>query len=105
MDDNQSRSDLDQRLARLVDGDATADDIAALEKILDGNPDAQRRYVHYLDLHQELLARGCDGEIDGSRQEQSSLDSSDTNSSNVSRINVAALFTCAAALLLSLIHI
>ena len=101
MDDNQSRSDLDQRLARLVDGDATADDIAALEKILDGNPDAQRRYVHYLDLHQELLARGCDGEIDGSRQEQSSLDSSDTNSSNVSRINVAALFTCAAALLLA----
>jgi hypothetical protein len=49
--------DLDKLLARLVDGNAAANDIAALETLLDGNPDAQRRYVHYLDLHQELLVK------------------------------------------------
>ncbi|MCR9116048.1 MAG: hypothetical protein NXI22_03760 [bacterium] len=60
MGEKQETSDLDQLLARLVDGDATAADIAALEGLLDGNPDAQRRYVHYLDLHQELLAKEDD---------------------------------------------
>lgn len=49
--------ELDRLLAHLVGGEATAEDIAALEKLLDGNADAQRRYVHYLDLHAELLSR------------------------------------------------
>ena len=57
MDNPSNQSDLDQLLARLVDGEATGDDIAALEKLLDGNADAQRRYVHYVDLHTELLSR------------------------------------------------
>ena len=52
---------IDKFISRLVDGDATPDDIAALELLLDGNPEAQRRYVHYLDLHQELLAKGSIG--------------------------------------------
>ncbi|MBA4186945.1 MAG: hypothetical protein C0467_02900 [Planctomycetaceae bacterium] len=46
--------ELDRLLARLVDGIATADEIAALEHILGSNAEARRRYVHYLDLHAEL---------------------------------------------------
>ncbi|PHS04870.1 MAG: hypothetical protein COA78_15960 [Blastopirellula sp.] len=57
MGDFKKQSDLDQLLGRLVDGEATAAEIAALEILLDGNPDAQRRYVHYLDLHGELLLK------------------------------------------------
>ena len=57
MDNPSDQSNLNRLLARLVDGEATGDDIAALEKLLDGNADAQRRYVHYVDLHAELLSR------------------------------------------------
>jgi len=50
-------SPLDNLLARLVDQRATADEIDALESILTRDPAARRRYVHYLDLHQELRQR------------------------------------------------
>lgn len=57
MDDALGSPELDQLIACLVDGQATSDDIAVLERLLDGNPDAQRRYIHYLDLHAELVQR------------------------------------------------
>lgn len=61
MDEFDDPQQIDKLLARLVDGDATPDDIAAIESLLEGNTEAQRRYVHYLDLHQELLAKGSIG--------------------------------------------
>ncbi|MEW4561813.1 LamG-like jellyroll fold domain-containing protein [Bremerella sp. JC770] len=54
MDESSSFSEFDRLMARLVEGDASPQDIAKLEEYLDGKPDAQRRYVHYIDLHQEL---------------------------------------------------
>ena len=97
-----STTDLDQLLARLVDGDAMADDLAALGKLLDGNPEAQRRYVHYLDLHQELLARAESSVPTNSpvRGRGELLD--DTNRSSVPRTKVAVLVALAACLLLAL---
>jgi len=54
MDESLGLSEFDRLMARLVEGDASPEDIAKLEEYLDGKPDAQRRYVHYIDLHQEL---------------------------------------------------
>ena len=50
-------TDLDNLLAKLVDDSITDEELAALEKILDGDVSAQRRYFHYLDLHMELQER------------------------------------------------
>ena len=56
MRDSQSQHrDLDPLLARLVDETITAEELADLEHRLDGDPDAQRRYLHYLDLHADLV--------------------------------------------------
>ena len=102
MGEAQKPSELDQLLARLVDGNATIDDIAALEKLLDGNADAQRRYVHYLDLHQELLAKA------GNLAPANKLDEShgeiqdDKNRSSFPRTRGAVLVALAAGLLLAL---
>lgn len=57
MSERPADAPLDKLLARLVDQRITADEIAALESILMRDPVARRRYVHYLDLHQELLGR------------------------------------------------
>ena len=57
MRDHSTHHQLDQLLARLIDGDATERDIAKLDEILDGDSDAQRRYVHYFDLHAELVKK------------------------------------------------
>ncbi|NNE90574.1 MAG: hypothetical protein HKN23_02915, partial [Verrucomicrobiales bacterium] len=46
--------ELDAMLARLVDETISPDELADLERRLDGDPDAQRRYLHYLDLHSDL---------------------------------------------------
>ncbi|MGL4550079.1 MAG: FecR domain-containing protein [Gemmataceae bacterium] len=63
MADVGERGGLDRLLARLVDGTATTDDVVALEAILRTDPDARRHYVHYLDLHLELLERGETGAL------------------------------------------
>jgi len=46
---------LDALLAGLVDETITPAELDELERRLDGDPEAQRRYLHYLDLHAELL--------------------------------------------------
>ncbi len=50
-------TDLDNLLAKLVDDSITDEELAGLEKILDGDVSAQRRYFHYLDLHMDLQER------------------------------------------------
>ncbi|MEP3479827.1 MAG: LamG-like jellyroll fold domain-containing protein [Fuerstiella sp.] len=57
MGEKEKTDDLDQIIACVVDGTATADDMAQLNRLLDGNPEGQRRYVRYMDLHHELLER------------------------------------------------
>ena len=52
---------LDDILAKLVNDIATPDDIASLERLLHENPAAQSRYIHYLDLHSELIKRATSG--------------------------------------------
>ena len=47
---------LDTLLARLVEGTITDAEFQALEQLLDNNAEAQRRYLHYLDLHADLQA-------------------------------------------------
>lgn len=56
---NKSENDLtlDQLLGRLVDGRINAEQMLALETMLSADPESRKRYVHYLDLHEELLAR------------------------------------------------
>jgi hypothetical protein len=49
--------DLDNLLAKLVDDSIADEELANLEKILDGDVSAQRRYFHYLDLHMDLQER------------------------------------------------
>jgi len=49
--------DLDNLLAKLVDDSITDEELGSLEKILDGDVSAQRRYFHYLDLHMDLQER------------------------------------------------
>ena len=46
---------LDSLLSQLVDETMTPKEMAELERRLDGNPEAQRRYLHYLNLHADLL--------------------------------------------------
>jgi ferric-dicitrate binding protein FerR (iron transport regulator) len=46
--------DLNPLLARVVDETIKPEGLAELERRLDGDPDAQRRYLHYLDLHADL---------------------------------------------------
>ncbi|MCS5540254.1 MAG: FecR family protein [Roseibacillus sp.] len=46
---------LDQLLTRLVDKTITVEEFAALEVQLDGDAHAQKRYLHYLGLHADLL--------------------------------------------------
>ena len=45
---------LDSLLARLVDETITPTEFQELEQQLGNNLDAQRRYLHYLDLHADL---------------------------------------------------
>ena len=53
--------DLDSLLAQLVDETITPAELTRLEQCLDGDPEAQRRYLHYLDLHAELTHSGGSG--------------------------------------------
>ena len=53
-DSDSEYHELDPLLARLVDGTITLADMEKLELQLDGDPAAQRRYLHYLDLHADL---------------------------------------------------
>jgi len=55
--DIENAEELDQKIARVVDGTASPHDMAELNCLLDGNREAQCRYVRYIDLHQELLER------------------------------------------------
>lgn len=48
---------LPRLLARLIDGDLSADEAAELGMILSGNGPAQQYYFAYLDLHEELVER------------------------------------------------
>ena len=50
-------ADLDNLLAKLVDDSITAEELAGLEKMLNGDVSAQRRYFHFLDLHMDLQER------------------------------------------------
>ena len=45
---------LDSLLARLVEETITSRELADLEAMLDVNPEAQRRYLHYLGLHADM---------------------------------------------------
>ncbi len=49
---------LDQLLTRLVEKTITVEEFAALEVQLDGDAHAQKRYLHYLGLHADLLETG-----------------------------------------------
>ena len=49
---------LDTLFARLVDETISPTEFQELERQLENNPDAQRRYLHYLDLHAELESVG-----------------------------------------------
>lgn len=48
---------LDELLARLVDETIDSAEITELESLLEGNPEAQDRYLHYLGLHEDLHTR------------------------------------------------
>ena len=60
-DSSNSGKDLDSLLAELVDETISSEGLVDLEERLDGNPDAQRRYLHYVGLHTEL-GHLCGGE-------------------------------------------
>jgi len=51
-------TNLDTLLARLVDETITEAEFEKLERMLANDPDAQRRYVHYIDLHADLQEVG-----------------------------------------------
>jgi hypothetical protein len=113
MGESHKTSDLDQLLSRFVDGNATTEDIAALEMFLDDDPDAQRRYVHYLDLHQELLVRADQQDfsamafesrrssIDGGSGRGDVLGEPSYEDRSFSRTRIAAIATLAAGLLVA----
>ena len=61
MSDQFDQHTLDYLLSRLADESATPEDIAALEQMLLDDAAARRRYVHYLDLHEELRLRANEG--------------------------------------------
>jgi hypothetical protein len=48
---------LDELLARLVDETIDSAEMTELESLLEGNPEAQDRYLHYLGLHEDLHTR------------------------------------------------
>ena len=56
-------TDLDNLLAKLVDDSITDEELVVLEKILDGDVLAQRRYFHYLGLHMDLQERVTQSKI------------------------------------------
>jgi ferric-dicitrate binding protein FerR (iron transport regulator) len=63
MRDSQKESqNLDSLLAHLVDETISPEEMVDLERRLDGDPEAQRRYLHYLDLHADLVR------VDGGEQ-------------------------------------
>ena len=49
---------LEALLARLVEETITSDELEELEALLDGNAEAQRRYLHYLGLHSDMQEPG-----------------------------------------------
>lgn len=51
---------LEELLARLVDEVITPEEFEKLESLLDGDEEAQRRYLHYLGLHAEMEESGVD---------------------------------------------
>ncbi|XZE55102.1 LamG-like jellyroll fold domain-containing protein [Planctomycetaceae bacterium SH139] len=101
MDEANHPRQIDPLLARLVDGDATPDDIAAIESLLDGNPEAQRRYLHYLDLHQELLAKGNAGLADTTDEPRFGELESATNRQGVPRTKAIVILGLAASMLVA----
>jgi len=60
---SSKHTELDNLLAKLVDDSITDEELTSLEKILDGNRSAQRRYFHYLDLHMDLQERVAHAKI------------------------------------------
>lgn len=54
MSKNSRFERLDLLVARLLDGQATAEDAAELERLLVNSEEDRRRYVHYCDIHLEL---------------------------------------------------
>ncbi|MFP6881231.1 MAG: FecR family protein [Roseibacillus sp.] len=55
---------LDALLAGVVEETITAKEFAELESLLDGNPEAQQRYLHYLALHTDLQDSSAASVID-----------------------------------------
>ncbi|MEC8691906.1 MAG: hypothetical protein VX016_10140, partial [Verrucomicrobiota bacterium] len=51
---NQERKNLYRLLSSLVDESIAQDGIDELESILDGNSEAQKIYLHFIGLHQDL---------------------------------------------------
>ncbi len=79
---NQERKNLYTLLSSLVDESITQDGINELESILDGNPEAQKIYLHFIGLHQDLQ----------NNNKTASLKSNKTYSNLRWIIGVAALF-------------
>ena len=79
---NQERKNLYTLLSSLVDESITQDGINELESILDGNPEAQKIYLHFIGLHQDLQ----------NNNKTASLKSNKTYSNSRWIIGVAALF-------------
>lgn len=50
---------LDALLSRVVDGTVSSEEFVELETALRSSADARRRYLHAMDLHAELQARGA----------------------------------------------
>jgi hypothetical protein len=50
---------LEELLSRVVDGITSEEEMGELEGLLGASPEARRRYVHAMDLHAELQARGA----------------------------------------------
>ncbi|MEM0897759.1 MAG: FecR domain-containing protein [Verrucomicrobiota bacterium] len=51
---------LDALLAKLVEETIEPAEVEQLESLLNGDPDAQRRYLHYLSLHRDLEQKGAE---------------------------------------------
>ena len=79
---NQERKNLYTLLSSLVDESITQDGINELESILDGKPEAQKIYLHFIGLHQDLQ----------NNNKTASLKSNKTYSNSRWIIGVAALF-------------
>ncbi len=58
---------LDALLARVVEETITDDEFAKLETLLNGNPAAQQRYLHYLGLHADLQVSGSLSAVESTR--------------------------------------